>query len=136
MELHDTVGLVIRKGEKILLVKRATKPYVGFWTIPGGHVEHGETIEEAAIREAREEVGEIKLGKLITVWIHDVDIMHRHRAHFFFAELLSDVKLNEEASEYRWLSIEEMKGLELTDYTLFIINHLIEHGLATTPTKF
>jgi len=47
-------GVVLRDG-KILLIRRSTSPYVGYWALPGGFVELGETVEEAVAREVKEE---------------------------------------------------------------------------------
>lgn len=44
-------------SQKILLVKRGTVPFRGYWALPGGRVEKGETVEEALIREVKEETG-------------------------------------------------------------------------------
>ncbi len=52
------LSLIDFKG-KVLLSKRAIKPRLGFWALPGGFMEKNETIEEAAIRETREETGVI-----------------------------------------------------------------------------
>ena len=49
------VGSVIADGDKILLCRRAIEPRAGFWTIPAGYMEMGETVEEGAAREAWEE---------------------------------------------------------------------------------
>jgi len=51
------VGILIRKGDEYLLIKRASEPDKGLWSVPGGMVELGEKIEEAAVREAGEETG-------------------------------------------------------------------------------
>ncbi len=51
------VGVLIRKGEEYLMIKRAAEPDKGLWSVPGGIVEIGETTKEAAIREAEEETG-------------------------------------------------------------------------------
>jgi ADP-ribose pyrophosphatase YjhB (NUDIX family) len=48
--------LIVREG-RVLLVKRAIEPGYGTWVFPGGHVDRGETVEEAALRETREEAG-------------------------------------------------------------------------------
>lgn len=61
-------GLVIKEG-KILLVKRNHEPYFGFWAIPGGFVEWGETCEEAVAREIKEETGfEAEVKNLFAVY--------------------------------------------------------------------
>ena len=49
------VGSVVADGGRVLLCRRAIEPRHGFWTLPAGYLEHGETLEEGAIREALEE---------------------------------------------------------------------------------
>src|SRR4030067_2262609 len=51
------VGAIILDGEKILLEKRKNAPGKGKWSVPGGLVEHGEGVEQAVIREVKEETG-------------------------------------------------------------------------------
>ena len=61
-------SVVIRKGE-ILLTKRATDPFRGFWVLPGGLMDTGETIEETAVREIKEETGvDVKILKIVGVY--------------------------------------------------------------------
>lgn len=50
-------GLVCFKGDHVLLIKRGKAPRLGEWSIPGGHLEWGETTEHAALRETLEETG-------------------------------------------------------------------------------
>ncbi|MEM7739378.1 MAG: NUDIX hydrolase [Pseudomonadota bacterium] len=58
-ELRPTlaVGAVVIKGQEVLLIKRGRQPLKGQWSIPGGKVEHGETLHEAIVREVEEETG-------------------------------------------------------------------------------
>ena len=49
------VGSVVVEGQRVLLCRRAIEPRSGFWTLPAGYLEHGETLEEGAAREALEE---------------------------------------------------------------------------------
>jgi len=59
-------GILIVREDRVLLVKRAIEPGLGRWTFPGGHVDRGETLEEAALRETREECGvTAELGDLL-----------------------------------------------------------------------
>ena len=51
-----TVDIAIREGDKVILVKRKFEPFKGWWALPGGFVDVGETLEQAAIREAKEEI--------------------------------------------------------------------------------
>lgn len=52
-----TVDTIIIEKEKILLIKRATEPFIDHWALPGGFVELNETLEQAATRETKEETG-------------------------------------------------------------------------------
>lgn len=65
-----TVDIIIqRKDRSIILVKRRKPPFKGEWAIPGGFVEYGETVEAAAVREAKEETGlDVELVKILGVY--------------------------------------------------------------------
>jgi len=62
-------GVLIEDEGRVVLVRRGIEPHVGSWTLPAGFTEYGETIEETAIRECREETGlEIELDDLLGVY--------------------------------------------------------------------
>lgn len=64
-----TVDAVIIKDDSVILIKRKNEPFRNKWALPGGFVEYGETVENAVIREAREETGlEVRIEKLLGVY--------------------------------------------------------------------
>ncbi len=63
------VDIVIPLEEGVVLIRRGSKPYEGMWALPGGFVEVGETVEDAAIREAKEETNlDVALDRLVGVY--------------------------------------------------------------------
>ena len=75
------VGCVAEHEGRILLCRRAIEPRLGFWTVPAGFMELNETLEEAALRETREEAcADIRLGELFSI----VDLPSAGQVHFFF----------------------------------------------------
>lgn len=68
------VGAVVIDGDRVLLVKRAHEPRKGEWSLPGGAVEVGETLEHAVAREVAEETGlHVRVGPIVEV----LDRVHR-----------------------------------------------------------
>ena len=64
-----TAATVVERGEKVLLVRRAVEPGVGFWSLPAGYVDRGEVVERAAEREVLEETGlEVRVTGLVGVF--------------------------------------------------------------------
>jgi ADP-ribose pyrophosphatase YjhB (NUDIX family) len=79
-------GAVVLKDDKILLCKRAIEPRKGCWTLPAGFMELGESVEEAAKREAQEEaLATIEIDRLLAVYsvprIGQVHVMFRAHLH-------------------------------------------------------
>ncbi len=63
------VGTILRGDAGFLLLKRSIEPGYGKWTFPGGYVDRGETLEQAAVREAEEETGlSVALGNLLRTY--------------------------------------------------------------------
>jgi ADP-ribose pyrophosphatase YjhB (NUDIX family) len=81
------VGCVPALGDRLLICKRAIEPRHGFWTIPAGFLENGETLEAGAARECLEEAcATVRIGSLLAV----CNITHAHQVHVFFRAELVD----------------------------------------------
>ncbi len=122
------VGVVIFKGEKILLAERNRRPNGKMWSIPGGAQELGETAEEAAIREIREET-DLEINILGLVDVVDVirrDIEGKVEYHYtlvdFYAEWLSgEAVANDDVSDVKWIRLGEISDEILQPITKSII---------------
>jgi len=115
------VGAVIIKDGKILLEKRKNEPGKGKWSIPGGLVELGESIEETVIREVREETGlEVEEPEHIDVVDNVVrDENGEVKYHFviidYFVKLKGGtMKAMSDAEELRWVTFDEVEKYDLT----------------------
>ena len=119
---EPTVGIFIfnQKGEVLLL---QSYKWPGVYVVPGGHVELGEHLEEAVVREVKEETGlDIYDPEFIIFqqFIYDAGFWkHRHFIFFDFAAKTdgTEVVLNEEAQEYIWSQPEATLLLSLDHYT-------------------
>jgi ADP-ribose pyrophosphatase YjhB (NUDIX family) len=75
------VGCVPEHDGRILLCKRAIEPRLGFWTVPAGFMENGETLQAAAARESLEEaLAAVEIGSLLAV----VNVIHAHQVHVLY----------------------------------------------------
>ena len=75
-----TVDAIIPYQGKIIVIRRRNEPFKGYYALPGGIVEYGETVEEAVLREVKEETGlDVKIYKLVGVYS---DPKRDPRGHF------------------------------------------------------
>jgi 8-oxo-dGTP diphosphatase len=116
------VSAAIFRDDRVLIVRRALPPAHGLHTLPGGAVELGETLEEAVIREVREETG-LKIAPLELVGFRQAiarDAAGRVERHFvilpFAARWIDgEISLNEELAEAQWREPAELAGLKTTE---------------------
>lgn len=88
MNPRNVVGTVPVWNDQILLCKRAIEPRYGFWTLPAGFMEIGETTAQAANRETQEEAGaNVEIGELYSV----LNVPHVHQVHLFYLAKLNDL---------------------------------------------
>ena len=114
-----TIAAVIRDGQ-VLLVRRANPPDAGRWAFPGGKIEQGETIPDAAIRELREETGvrAKALGVFTAVDDFDRDDGGTLRRHFILIAVLcrwvaGEPVAGDDARDARWFGLEELDAPDL-----------------------
>jgi len=116
------VSAAIFHAGRVLIVRRGTPPMQGVYTLPGGGVELGETLEQAIVREVREETGlaiePIALAGYRQVIARDADgRIERHFVILPFAAryLAGEIALNAELVEAAWLWPAELSGLNTTE---------------------
>ena len=129
------VGAIVFKDNKILLVRRDKPPADNLWAIPGGRVEIGETLQEAAEREIFEET-EITIRARVPVYTFDVidrDSRGRIRFHYVIVDLIADYLRGEprpgdDASAARWVSSDELATLEVSSKTRQLLKTQFDFG--------
>lgn len=116
------VGAIILDGDRILLEKRKNSPGKGKWSVPGGLVELGENVEDAVIREVKEETGlEVYEPRLVDVvnyvsWGEKGAVMY----HYIIIDYLVTVrsgnpKAASDAEDLKWVPFNEVEEYNLTE---------------------
>jgi len=122
------VGAIIIAEQRVVLVKRGHPPLQDRWSIPGGVLEIGEMVREAAIREVREETGLIvEPGELLGVYdrvLRSAD--SRVQYHYVLIDFLcrvagGELKAGGDAADARWFTREELPELNLAEDTQDVI---------------
>jgi 8-oxo-dGTP diphosphatase len=119
------VGALIFEGDSILLVERAGEPLRGYWSLPGGLLETGETIEDGVRREVREETG------LLVEVLHRFDIFERiirdadgcAEYHYVLVDYVCKViggepRAGDDVSRLEWVKRTDLSEYQLTEGTL------------------
>jgi len=137
------VGLIVRRDDSVLLIRRGNPPRRGEWGLPGGGVELGETLSEAAAREVREECGiEIAIGDVIDA----VDIMARDdagrlRFHYIVVDLAAryvsgDLCAASDVLDARWIALTDLDTLALPAMTRAVIDKCVGNvARAASPQR-
>jgi ADP-ribose pyrophosphatase YjhB (NUDIX family) len=123
------VGVAIVRDGKILLIKRRNEPGKGLWAVPGGKVEYGETLRDAAAREVKEETGlDIAVGPLI--WSGESISAHGHLVliDFLGSVLGGQLAASDDAEQALWVDVEKAKELALTPTMHDLLAELEEAG--------
>ena len=127
---HPTVGaLIFNPAGKMLLVR--SHKFHDKYVVPGGHIEVGEKMTEALIREAKEETGlDVYDPQFIFFQEFIQDESFWQKMHFIFFDFAcktdsSEVTLNNEAQSYVWVTMEEALALPIDSYTGNAIRELM-----------
>lgn len=145
----DIVIFTIQSGVlKVLLVKRKIKPFVGQFAIPGGFIHDDENLDEAALRELREETGvtDVYLEQLYSFGEPDRDPRGRVISISYFALISADrtLKAGSDAAEASWWPVNELPQMgfdhaKILDYALERLRNKLEYttvGFQLLPEKF
>jgi 8-oxo-dGTP diphosphatase len=122
------VGAIIIEDARVALIKRLHPPLQAEWSIPGGVLEVGELVREAAIREAREETGlTVEPGELLGVYDRILrNPENRVQYHYVLIDFLCRrlagyLSAGSDAAEVRWFTRDELPALNLAGDTVDVI---------------
>ena len=121
------VSACVWRNDKVLVVQRSKPPFEGLWSLPGGHVEWGESLRTAAARELMEETGvEAELAVLVDVFDairREGEVVAGHYAIVCFAGrwLRGEAAAQDDALAVRWVRLGELAQLAMTEGTEAII---------------
>ena len=135
-------ALILRDG-KLLLVKRGAHPGFGKWSVPGGLVELGENVQDAMMREVREEVGfDVEAVKLMDVFDSiTLDRNKRVQYHFVVVNFLvrvtgGSLDTASDILEAKWVPFEDVEKRDLTKlFRAFFEKHRDELKLLVGSRK-
>ena len=118
------VAATIFSGDSVLLVRRGNEPAKGKWGLPGGVIELGETVEEAVVREVKEETGiDVRPIRLITALDSIVrDDEGRIRFHYVIFEYLCEatggaLNASSDVQDARWFTFNSIDAIDILPWT-------------------
>jgi len=125
-------SVILKKGNKVLLIKEVLEDSKEHWIFPGGGVDFGETIEDAARREIKEEIGlDIKIKEFLGFKEIIRPQFDYHTVIFFFiAEPLSDeVSRPDKILDARYFTLNESENLSLVDSAKWALEEMNKKGV-------
>ena len=125
------VGAIAVDSGRLLLIRRGRGAAQGRWSVPGGRVEHGETLAEAVVREVSEETGVEAVCDGLVGWVEIFDGPDHYVVLDFAVTVLSasEPVAGDDAAQAAWVPLEEVTDLALTDG---LAEFLHDHGILTT----
>jgi ADP-ribose pyrophosphatase YjhB (NUDIX family) len=120
------VGCVPELDGRILICKRAIEPRSGYWAVPAGFLENGETLQQGAARETQEEaLADVEIGSLLAV----ATVLHAHQVHVFFRARLrsAEVGAGPESREVMLVRPHDIPWRDIAfPSTEFALRHYLE----------
>jgi 8-oxo-dGTP diphosphatase len=120
-------ALILRRG-RVLLVERGREPLKGYWSLPGGVLETGETLEDGLRREVREETGlEVKVSRLFEVFERIMpDEKGRSEYHYVLLDYLCRANggalvAGDDVSRVEWVEERNLEKYRITEGTAAVI---------------
>ena len=111
----DAASVALIHKQKVLLIKRAYAPYQHLWTLPGGRIEPGETIEQCAAREIKEELG-LSIGDIRPVLVQALGTDGKFMLAVFATEAFEgEIAPSDEIADHRWVNPADLEALSTTD---------------------
>jgi mutator protein MutT len=132
------VGAVVLDGAKVLLIKRGHAPLKGQWSLPGGGVEIGETLEQAIAREVLEETGlTIEVGPMVEVLDRiSRDAGGRVEHHFVLVDFVCRpgggvLRGASDAEDAAWVALADLSRYDVAAVTVSVIQKAASRGFDT-----
>jgi ADP-ribose pyrophosphatase YjhB (NUDIX family) len=118
-------GIVFNARDEVLLIRRGKAPAKGFWSIPGGRQEPGESLRNACVREVMEETGlQIEVQNLVAVVERRIESFH-YVIIDFLVRILPGTQVKpiaqSDASEVRWVALQALENFQLVEGLAIII---------------
>jgi 8-oxo-dGTP diphosphatase len=130
------VGAVVVDSHRALIVQRGGEPLKGHWSIPGGVVELGETLRQAAAREALEETGlVVEVGEVLEVFDSIVpDAEGKTQYHYVLVDFLcsvvvGDLRPGSDAADVRWITRDELDAFEMQESAKKVVRKGLEKSI-------
>ena len=127
---RTATAIIPKSSAEILLVKRLTKPFSGYWALPGGRLDPGETVEETVIREVKEETGlEViivcKIGEYQEIGVQDEVEYHYSPACFLVKIIGGKLKRQEnEIGALKFFSLESIPKIIAFEHNTMIKDYI------------
>ena len=128
-----SVGAIILNGDAVLLVKRGHEPLKGAWSLPGGAVELGETLEAALVREVREETClDVDVGPIVEIFDRiSRDARGRVKYHYVIVDYLCEVvggalACASDAKDAKWVNRDDLAPYGLTVKAAMVIDRAFD----------